>query len=116
MILIYGIKNCDTIKKTLRWFDTNNAEYQFVDYKKEPPSAELAQSFLSAHHWEIVVDKRGTTWRKLDDSIKQTMDQEQAVGLIQDHPSLIKRPIVEYNGNYWVGYDETIFERILNGE
>lgn len=113
MLKIYGIKNCDTIKKTLRWFDAQGVDYQFVDYKKEPPTSELASAFLGAHNWEIIVNKRGTTWRKLDDDTKNTMDQKAALALIQEQPSIIKRPIIEKNGQFWVGYDESQFEQLV---
>lgn len=110
---IYGIKNCDTLKKTLRWFDAKNADYEFVDYKKTPPTESLAKAFLNAHSWEIVVNKRGTTWRKLDEETKTTMDQSKAVALILENPSIIKRPIIEKDGQYWVGYDESTFEQLI---
>ena len=116
MILIYGIKNCDTLKKTLKWFDAHSVQYQFVDYKKEPPNQALAESFLSAHSWETIVNKRGTTWRKLDDTTKQNMNQAHAITLIQEQPSIIKRPIIVHNGNVVVGFDEAIFLEISNGE
>lgn len=61
MIKIYGIKNCDTIKKTLRWFESNNLEYQFIDYKKQPPEEPLARDFINTLGWETVINKRGTT-------------------------------------------------------
>jgi arsenate reductase len=110
---IYGIKNCDTMKKTLRWFDTNNATYEFVDYKKSPPTEALAKAFLKAHSWEIIVNKRGTTWRKLDEETKDSMDQQKAVALILEHPSIIKRPIIENDGQFFVGYDESTFEQLI---
>lgn len=113
MIKIYGIKNCDTIKKTLKWFDAKGVDYRFVDYKKEPPTAELASAFLDAHHWETIVNKRGTTWRKLDDDTKSSMDKDKAIALIQEQPSIIKRPVIEVKNQYWVGYDEAQFEQFI---
>jgi Spx/MgsR family transcriptional regulator len=113
MIKIYGIKNCDTIKKTLKWFDAHQLPYTFIDYKKEPPTAELASTFLDAHHWETIINKRGTTWRKLDEQTKTEMDQTRAIALIQEQPSIIKRPIVENDGQLWVGYDEAQFEQFI---
>jgi Spx/MgsR family transcriptional regulator len=113
MIKIYGIKNCDTLKKTLKWFDAKSVDYQFIDYKKEAPNEALAQQFLAAHSWETVINKRGTTWRKLGDDVKNTMTEDKAVELMQTQPSIIKRPIVVSNGTILVGFDEAAFEKLI---
>lgn len=112
MIKIYGIKNCDTIKKTLKWFEAHALEYQFIDYKKEAPSQALAEIFLTQFPWDVVINKRGTTWRKLDEQTKSTMDSVKAIPLIQAQPSIIKRPIIEHNGQFYIGYDESQFEKL----
>lgn len=113
MLQIYGIKNCDTLKKTLKWFDEHNADVEFIDYKKQPPSQQLAQQFVLALGWEAVINKRGTTWRKLDDATKQSIDAERAIELMQEQPSIIKRPIIRQGDQFWVGYDETIFKTLI---
>lgn len=113
MIKIYGIKNCDTLKKTLKWFDAQNADYQFIDYKKEAPTQALAQQFLAAHPWETVINKRGTTWRKLDDETKNSMTETKAVDLMLEQPSIIKRPIVVSNDTILVGFDEAAFQKLI---
>jgi Spx/MgsR family transcriptional regulator len=113
MIKIYGIKNCDTIKKTLKWFEAHNADYQFIDYKKEPPTKELAATFLNALPWDVVINKRGTTWRKLDDDTKAQMDSTLAIETMVHSPSIIKRPIIEKDGKIWSGYDENLFEELI---
>jgi len=113
MIKIYGIKNCDTIKKTLKWFDAKSTDYQFIDYKKERPSPLLAKQLITTHGWETIVNKRGTTWRKLDDQTKDAMSNESAIKLIQEQPSIIKRPIVESNEMTIVGFDEEQFEQLI---
>jgi arsenate reductase len=113
MIKIYGIKNCDTIKKTLKWFEANNLEYQFIDYKKTPPDASLAKAFIDALGWETVINKRGTTWRKLDDKTKAAVTEDSAVSLIIKQPSMIKRPIIEQNGQFLIGYNETQFAQFI---
>lgn len=113
MIKIYGIRNCDTLKKTLKWFEANNVEFQFIDYKKQPPEEPLARAFIDAHGWETVINKRGTTWRKLDDETKNAVTDETAVSLIMQHPSMIKRPIIEQDGTFLIGYDETQFAQFI---
>lgn len=113
MLKIYGIKNCDTLKKTLKWFDGHNVQYLFIDYKKNPPSPELAAWFVSSLGWEKVINKRGTTWRKLDDDIKNTMNDQNAIHIIQAQPSIIKRPILTLDDNIWVGFNETLFKQFV---
>ena len=113
MVKIYGIKNCDTIKKTLKWFDAQQADYEFIDYKKTPPSKDLVSEFLAAHPWDRVINKRGTTWRQLDDATKDRMDAEQAVPLMLAQPSMIKRPIIVTNGQVYIGYDEKLFAQLI---
>ncbi|MEJ2042158.1 MAG: arsenate reductase [Reinekea sp.] len=113
MLKIYGIKNCDTIKKTLKWFDSQQASYEFVDYKKQPPNETLVTQFLNSHDWDTVVNKRGTTWRKLDEQTKASMDAKNALMLMQEQPSIIKRPIIEKDGQFWIGYDEKLFEQLI---
>lgn len=113
MIKIYGIKNCDTIKKTLKWFDANDLEYEFVDYKKQPPSEQLAKAFISSFGWETAINKRGTTWRKLDEEVKNAVTDESAISLMLQHPSMIKRPIIEHAGTFLIGYNESQFEQLI---
>ena len=112
-IKLFGIKNCDTMKKTFKWFDAKSIDYQFIDYKKEAPTQALAEQFLNAHPWEIIINKRGTTWRKLDDQTKEPMDQVKAVDLMIQQPSVIKRPIIISNQTIVVGFDEAAFEKLI---
>jgi arsenate reductase len=113
MLKIYGIKNCDTIKKTLKWFDTNSVPYQFIDYKKEAPTQDFAHSLLKEHNWETIINKRGTTWRKLSDETKNSIDAESAIPLMLENPSIIKRPIVEHKGQFLVGFNEEKFQKMI---
>ncbi len=113
MIKIYGIKNCDTIRKTLKWFNDNNVSYEFIDYKKEPPTPDVAAHFLEAHNWETIINKRGTTWRKLDEQTKNAMNAQLAINLMIEQPSVIKRPIIEANGEIIVGYDELELKKLI---
>lgn len=71
MITLYGIKNCDTIKKARRWLEHNNIEYRFHDYRADGIDADLMQKFIAELGWEALLNTRGTTWRKLDESVRQ---------------------------------------------
>ena len=114
MLEIYGIKNCDTMKKTFRWLDDHNIEYIFYDYKKEALEAVTAKAWIEKLGWESVINKRGTTWRKLDEETKNTMNNETAVQAIINHPSMIKRPLIVLNNNVFLGFNADDYaERLL---
>ncbi|NVD45243.1 ArsC family reductase [Qipengyuania atrilutea] len=92
-ITIYGIPNCDTVKKARKWLDAECIDYTFHDYKKEGvDEAELAR-WADTVGWEVLLNRRGTTYRKLPDDEKADVDREKALRLMAEHPSLIKRPV-----------------------
>ncbi|OTA16074.1 arsenate reductase [Xenorhabdus vietnamensis] len=93
--ILYGIKNCDTIKKARRWLEDQEIPYQFHDYRVDGLSPELLQSFIDQVGWESLLNTRGTTWRKLSDEQKATVDNaEAAKALMLEQPSIIKRPLL----------------------
>lgn len=104
---IYGIKNCDTMKKALKWLDAAGVAYEFHDYKKNGLSPGLADTFLKNIDMEILINKRGTTYRQLDDATKAKLseqDQAAAKQVMLDNPSIIKRPVLEKDGQYLIGF------------
>lgn len=113
MITIYGIKNCDTVKKALKWAADNNLEFQFHDFRKSPLSDDTVARWLAATGAETLINKRGTTYRKLDDAKKETLEGENAVPLLVELPTLMKRPIFEVGGEYIVGFKEPQKEAVL---
>lgn len=95
MITLYGIPNCDTVKKSRAWFDSQGANYQFHDFKKQGVPTDALDAWLAALGWELLVNKKGTTWRKLDASAQATVvDAASAKALMLAQPSVIKRPVV----------------------
>ena len=104
MITVYGIKNCDTMKKALRWLDDAGVEYQFHDYKKQGVPADQLDHWLKAPGWEQIINRRGTTWRKLDESVRDTMDSSSARAVILDNPSIIKRPLLDTGSEIVLGF------------
>lgn len=106
MITLYGINNCDTIKKTRAWLDGKGIDYQFHDYKKAGCPSALAKRFLSQFSVQEIINTRGTTWRKLPESVRANLDEKLAVKLMSEYPSLIKRPLIEAGSNWCIGYDE----------
>jgi Spx/MgsR family transcriptional regulator len=105
MITLYGIANCDTIRKTRKWLEQQGADYEFHDYKKLGCSSGLAKTLISELGIESVINKRGTTWRKLPESEREPLTATRAQKLMQDQPSLIKRPVLCVDDQWLVGYD-----------
>lgn len=109
MTEIYGIKNCDTMKKAFRWLEEQQVNFVFYDYKKQPPSDAFLQSCLEKLDWESLINKRGTTWRKLDESIKTRLSQDTIIEVLQSNPSMIKRPLLIHNQEITLGFDAAVY-------
>ncbi len=110
---IYGIKSCDTMKKTFAWFDGAGVAYDFHDYKKSGIDPATLTRWCAQLGWEALVNKRGTTWRKLTPEQQAVADTAAAIALMQAQPSLIRRPVVEFaGGELVVGLDPAAFKRL----
>jgi Spx/MgsR family transcriptional regulator len=103
-VTVYGIPNCDTVKKARDWLDAAGIAYTFHDYKKAGADAAKLQAWCDAAGWERVLNRAGTTFRKLPDADKQGLDQARAIALMVAQPSMIKRPVVEHPGGLLVGF------------
>ena len=112
-IHIYGIPNCDTVKKARTWLEAKGIAYEFHDYKKEGASAAKLANWIEAKGVDTVLNRRGTTWRKLSDEDKADVDAANAVRQLEANPSMIKRPVVEYAGGLLVGFNEAEWEAAL---
>ena len=113
MIKIYGIPNCDTMKKARRWLEDNGVEYVFHDYKKlGVPEKELTRWVRQAG-WETVLNKRGTTWRKLDDDTKESIDEASAIRIMLENPSIIKRPVLESGNTLLIGFRQADYQQLV---
>lgn len=113
MTKIYGIKNCDTMKKAFKWLDNNNIEYEFHDYKKQGVDNGILEQAINEHGWEVVINKRGTTWRNLPQTVKDTMNSEKALNIADDNPSVIKRPLLLHEQKTYIGFNEQTYADIL---
>ena len=111
MITVYGIPNCDTVKRARAWLDGQGRAYQFHDFKKAGVPADQLQRWLTELGWERLLNRAGTTWRKLDDASKAAVvDAASAAALMQAQPSVIKRPVVQWNsGALSVGFSPELF-------
>ena len=113
MITIYGIPNCDTMKKARKWLEANGVEYEFRDYKKLGVSENKLRSWVKQAGWETVLNKRGTSWRKLDDEIRDNIDAASAIKIMLENPSIIKRPVLESNGLLLIGFKDSDYKQLL---
>lgn len=114
-MIIYGIKNCNTVKSAIDWLNKNKVEFEFHDYKKSGIPKEKLSEWCKQVGWERLVNKRGTTWRQLEEDIQQKVTNEKAaIALMQEKTSVIKRPLIEKNDKvFLLGFDEEEFEKKL---
>lgn len=112
---LYGIPNCDTIKKAKKWLDANGIDYQFHDYRKDGVDTAWLKARCEEHGWENVLNRRGTTWRQLDEDTKNNVDAASAVALMQEHPAMIKRPLLGplSNQQYLLGFKADTYQSEL---
>jgi arsenate reductase len=103
---LYGIKNCDTVKKARVWLESNGVAYNFHDFKKDGVDKAQLAAWVDELGWEVLVNKRGTTWRQLPDSAKASVvDKNSAIKIMLENPSVIKRPVVDFGGKRVVGFE-----------
>lgn len=112
MLTLYGIKNCDTVKKARRCLEENDIEYQFHDFRQDGLDKKQLNEWLQKLGWEAMVNKRSTTWRNLSDKEKDISTNSQAAKLLLANPTLIKRPIAEKNKTLLVGFNEAEFQQL----
>jgi len=113
-MIVYGIKNCDTVKKALTWLRDNNKDFEFHDFKKKGIDANKLKEWANYKGWEALINKKGTTWKKLDSETQaQITNEEAAFKLMQEKTSLIKRPVVETSSKILTGFDVQEYQNEL---
>lgn len=103
-VTLYGIPNCDTVKKARAWLGAEGIEYVFHDYRKAGADADRLGAWADVVGWECLLNRAGTTFRKLPEAEKERLDQASAIALMVRYPSAIRRPVVEYSGGLLVGF------------
>jgi arsenate reductase len=103
-LTVYGIKNCDTVKKARRWLEEEGVEHRFHDFRKDGFDSALVSKLEAGLGWEALLNTRGTTWRKLDDADKADMNSDKAQALMAAHDAIIKRPVWEKAGDFRLGF------------
>ena len=112
-IVMYGIKNCDTIKKAKKWLEANGVEFTFHDYRQDGLTDELLASLESSLGWEAMLNKRGTTWRKLPEETKDSINKENAMIIMLENPAIIKRPILDTGKSLELGFSDSSYQQLL---
>jgi len=114
-ITLYGIKNCDTMKKARAWLDQRGVEYAFHDYKTAGIERERLERWAKKVGWETLLNRAGTTFRKLPEAEKEGLTEKKALELMLDQPSMIKRPVLEIGGKLLVGFKPDIYAKEVQG-
>lgn len=112
--ILYGIHNCETVKKARNWLESNKVDYNFHDFRKDGMDKILVEKFLTQIKWDDLINRRGLTWRRLSEKERENINKNNAVSLIIKHPTIIKRPILFVKGNYKVGYSQKEYNDFLN--
>ena len=115
-ITMYGIKNCDTIKKARAWLDARGVEYRFHDYKAEGIDRARLEKWCHELGWEKLLNRAGTTFRKLPDAAKNGLDERKAVELMLAQPSMIRRPVLETGSRLLSGFDAESYKSTVRGK
>jgi arsenate reductase len=113
MITMYGIRNCDTVKKARTWLDARGIAYDFHDYKTAGIDAARLRAWAAELGWEKLLNRAGTTFRKLPDADKEGLDEDKAIALMLAQPSMIKRPLLDLGGRRLLGFSEAGYEKEL---
>lgn len=113
MTTLYGISNCDTVKKAIKWLKDQSIEYTFSDFRKDGLTAGQVKSWANALGWEALLNKRSTTWRQLPDADKAGIDEASAIRLMTENPTLIKRPVLEHGATTLIGFSEARYQELF---
>lgn len=113
MTTIYGIKNCDAIKKARNWLEQHQQSYNFIDYRSDGLTESQLAIFSAACGWQNLLNTRGTTYRKLPESDKAKLTEQTALKLMLAQPAMIKRPLLEHNGTYYLGFNPADYQQIF---
>lgn len=116
MTTLFGIHNCDTVKKAQKWLAQNNIDYTFHDFRKDGLTADLVNQFLTKTDWSTLINKRSTTYRNLDEQVKNNLDGDTALKIILEQPTLLKRPVLVIEGNVHLGFKEQQYQQVFSNE
>lgn len=113
MLILYGIPNCDSVRKARRWLDKHGVDHQFHDFRKDGLSGKKISQWVDKLGWEQIVNKRGQTWRQLPEKTRKGLNRENAVKLMEESPTLIKRPVLETAKDLKIGFSEADYKALF---
>jgi len=113
-VTLYGISSCDTIRKAKAWLKNQQIEFEFHDYRKQGLEQKLLASMISVLGWEAMLNRRGTTWRALPDTVKEQIDQASAMRVMLDNPAIIKRPLLATANQLHLGFSDRQYQEIFS--
>ncbi len=114
MITLYGIKNCDTVKKARDWLDKNRIDYKFHDFRVDGLNESQVNTWIAELGLETLINKRSTTWKELDEASKSNFNESTATNIVVSNPTLIKRPLLDTGKQKYVGFKDTEYTQIFN--
>lgn len=115
-MIVYGIKNCDTVKKARKWLNEHGIQHEFHDFRDQGLNPIQLRTWVAQLGWQHLVNKRSATWRALPQESKQNINESLAIFLMEEHPTLIKRPVLETEEHTLVGFSEKHYKASLLGE
>ena len=113
MTTLYGIKNCDTVRKARKWFESEGVDYNFHDFRVDGLDKKDLSTWMKSVGWEVLLNKRSTTWKQLSDKDKETVDEGKAVTLMLANPTLIKRPVLTVGKKVHVGFKPADYKSLF---
>ena len=113
MNTLYGIKNCDTMKKARKWLAENQIEYHFHDYRKDGLEKKQLQAWSKSLGWETLLNRRGTTWRKLPEEVRNRINEKTAIELMLEQPAMIKRPLLDTGSGLYAGFSPENYKQLF---
>jgi len=113
MITLYGIPNCDTVRKARRWLDAQKIHYQFHNFRKEGVEASMLTAWVAELGWEALINRRSATWRKLPQQIRNEISPNSAIQLMLENPTLIKRPVLDLGTSRHIGFSEAQYQELF---
>jgi Spx/MgsR family transcriptional regulator len=113
VITLYGIKNCDTVKKARKWLDQHHIEYQFHDFREDGVDAESVKAWIDELGWQNLLNRRSTSWKALGETARLSMDDSAAVKAVLAHPTLIKRPLLDTGHQRYCGFSAASYAKVF---
>ncbi len=114
MITLYGIKNCDTVKRARKWLELHCVEYEFHDFREDGLEGDTVKGWLQELGWETLVNRRSSSWKALDQEARDSMDDSSALAAILKQPTLIKRPLLDIGHERYTGFSAAAYAAIFN--